>query len=380
MSKKIVYLDHAAATPVDKTVLAAMEPYLITDFYNPSAVYDSARKVRSDIDRARQGVAGLIGAKSSEITFLPGGTEANNTVIKGVMDRYPGANMLISAVEHPSVYIPAANYEHKNVPVNKTGLISVDDVFSLVDDNTALVSIIHASNEIGTIQPIADIGKRIAAVRQDRLVRGINLPLFLHTDACQSANYLDLSVSRLGVDFMTINGGKIYGPKQSGMLFHKKGTQLKPLIEGGGQEDGWRSGTENVAATIGLYESFKITREKAKAEAERLEKLRDYLIEGILSINSRSILSGHPKKRLANNVHFSFPGLDNEELLIKLDARGIMAAAGSACSASSREPSSVLKAIGMSTELARSSIRVTLGRSTTKEDLDYCLMVLKELI
>ena len=379
MSKRLVYLDYAAATPLDTRVLAAMQPYFSKNFYNPSASYLESRKVKSSVEEARNRVASILGAKSSEIIFTAGGSEANNLAISGVMNSNIGSNIVISAIEHPSIKEPSANFKHKLCPVNKEGLLDRGALKKLIDDNTALVSIIYANNEIGVIQRLSEIASIIKEVRASRLERGVSRPLYLHSDACQAANYLDLHVSRLGVDLMTLNGGKIYGPKQSGVLFVKSGVKLRPLIFGGGQERGLRSGTENVAAIVGFATALKLVQEGRHLNSIKTHELQKYFIQVLQRNFPDCIINGSLKYRIVNNLHLSFPGLDNETLLIKLDNEGIMAAAGSACSASSSEPSSVLGAIGLSDNQARSSIRFSLGKSSTKADIDLLISTLLKL-
>jgi len=369
-------MDHAAATPLDESVLSLMRPYFSRNFYNPSAIYSAARAVRKDIEEARASVAYTLGAKPGEIIFTAGGTEANNLAIHGVMRCYPGSNIVLSAVEHESVLKPASNYENRIVKVDTTGRVDLNDLREKIDDNTVLVSIMQANNEVGTVQPINQVSRLIQDLRRQRT----NLPLLLHSDAAQAGNYLDLHVSRLGVDLLTLNGGKIYGPKQSGALYVKAGTSLKPLIEGGGQERGLRSGTENPANIIGFCEALKTSQAMRVYEVKRLSALQQLFFRRLTSEIPGLLINGSMKHRLPNNVHISLPGKDNERLLILLDKAGIAAAAGSACSASNDEPSHVLKAMGLSDDLARSSLRFTMGRATINEAMiDKCVKILKKL-
>jgi cysteine desulfurase len=378
MPKKSVYLDYAAATPMSHQVLEAMQPYFSEDFYNPSASYDAARNVKNAVELARSKVAATIGAKASEIIFTAGGTEANNLAIKGVMSNFDGANLVISAIEHPSVYEAAKNYSFKVCPVDRSGLIDRTKLSDLIDDQTVLASLMYVSNEIGVIEPLSEVAQIIKNIRLKRLENGNHLPLYLHSDACQAANYLDLHASKLGVDLMTINGGKIYGPKQSGVLFAKSDVSLKPLIDGGGQERGLRSGTENVPAIIGLAEALQIAQTNRRSNSDKVAKLQTELLNRLSEIDGTSI-NGSQNKRIVNNVHLTLKGIDNEWLLIKLDEAGIMAAAGSACSAASVEPSTVLRAIGLSDKQAQSSIRFSLGNQTTLADINYLVSILKKL-
>lgn len=377
----MIYLDYAASTPLDKRVLKAMEPYYLSFFANPSAVnYSMGREAQEALRTARSKVAGLIGAKSTEIIFTAGGTEANNLAIRGVMDNFKKSNLVISPIEHPSVSEPSKKYKHKVCSVDKQGIVDISSIQKCINDKTVLISVMFVNHEVGTVQPIKEIAKLIAEIKKKRLLSGNKLPIYLHSDACQAANYLDLHVSRLGVDLMTVNGSKIYGPKQSGFLFVKSGTQLKPLILGGGQERGLRSGTENLPGIIGLAKAMEITDKMRKSETKRIEDLRDYFISSLLKLSPKIKLNGSPTKRIANNVHITIPGIDNEWLLIKLDESGIEAAAGSACSASNEEASEILKAIGLNEESARQSLRFTIGRQTTKQNLDSCLKALRALI
>lgn len=379
-----IYLDYAAATPLDESVLAAMRPYFSERFYNPSAVYATGRAVRADVEAARRTVALCLGVKPPEIVFTAGGTEANNLAIHGVMDRllphFPGARMLASAIEHDSVLETAKRYAHSLVPVTKQGIVDTAALQTMIDDDTALVSIMYANNEIGTVQPLREIGQTIDAIRKDRRGRGAKLPLYFHTDAAQAVNYLDLQAARLGVDLVSVNGGKIYGPKQSGVLYVRAGVELQPLLLGGGQERNVRSGTENVPAIMGLGRAMQTAGDMRPEEVRRLRELQKYYFSELLRLIPHAVINGSTKKRLPNNLHFTIPGQDNERLLFQLDSAGIQAAAGSACSAASQEASHVLRAIGCSEGDARASLRLSMGRATTKADLDRTLSVLKDII
>jgi cysteine desulfurase len=282
---------------------------------------------------------------------------------------------LISSIEHESVEMPAQQYDHREVKVKADGRIDLDHLEKQIDKNTVLVSIMYANNEIGTIQPLRDISKIIEAKRAGRSDR----PLYFHADAAQAGNYLDLHVSRLGVDLMTINGGKIYGPKQSGALYIKAGIELQPLILGGGQERGLRSGTENVAASIGLATALDLAQDMRRSESLRLKELQQKFFE-LVELNLPGVvINGSRKYRLPNNVHLTFVGLDNERLIIQLDELKILASAGSACSASSQEPSHVLSAIDLSKSDIQSSLRFTMGRATTLQMIEACVSELKKL-
>ncbi|PIZ63357.1 aminotransferase [Candidatus Saccharibacteria bacterium CG_4_10_14_0_2_um_filter_52_9] len=374
--KPFIYLDHAAATPVDPAVLRAMQPYFATDFYNPSATYTPALEVRKGLEVARAKVAHWLGSRPSEVVFTAGGTEANNLAIHGVMRRFPEGNVVFSSIEHESVLEPAGNYECRQVAVQPDGRLDLDNLAKKIDKNTVLVSIMYANNEIGTIQPIRQIAKVVAEKRAGRK----NLPLYFHTDACQAANYLDLHVARLGVDLLTINGGKIYGSKQSGALYVKAGTTLLPLIQGGGQERGLRSGTENVAAAVGLATALESVQAGRHQETKRLQALQQEFFKLVEAKIPQAVINGSRKWRLPNNVHLTLPGQDNERLLIQLETAGILSAAGSACSAANEEPSHVLKAMGISDADARASLRLTMGHQTTKAAVEKTVKTLAGLL
>jgi cysteine desulfurase len=384
MATQPIYLDHAAATPVDPAVMRAMRPYFSDKFYNPSASYAAANQARRDLEAARAKVAHWLGSRPAEITFTAGGTEANNLAVHGVMRRYhlvyPSMkpNIVVSAVEHESVLEPAGAYECRRVAVAHDGRIDLADLERKIDDRTVLVSIMYANNEVGTVQPIREVAKLVAKRRAGR--RPSELPLLLHTDACQASNYLDLHTARLGVDLLTLNSGKIYGPKQAGALYVKGGVQLVPLIEGGGQERGLRSGTENVAAAIGFAAALEMAQSGRKQESDRLRKLQKRFMEEAAAKLPQAIVNGSTRFRLPNNVHLTIPGQDNERLLFQLDEAGILAAAGSACAADSGQPSHVLKALRVSDKDARASLRFTMGRGTTETMVARTVATLAKLL
>jgi len=363
------YFDYAAATPVDDNVLKAMQPFFIENFYNPSASYKPARDVRQAIEQARFDVAQILGVKPAELVFTAGGTEANNLAIAGVMQTFPEGNLVISSIEHDSIRSPASNYKHKECPVNPKGIVDADNLLDLIDDQTVLVSVMYANNEIGSIQPIRKISHALEKISAERKRKGNKLPLYFHTDAAQAANYLDLHAHRLGVDLMSLNGGKIYGPKQSGLLYVRGGIILRPQITGGGQERKLRSGTENVPGIIGLAEALKIAAGMQNEETVRMKQLQAFFMSEISAKIPQAEFNGSLKNRLPNNVHITIPGQDNERLLILLDEQGICAAAGSACSASHEEPSHVLRAIGLDDDQIHASIRFTMGKFTKKQDI-----------
>ena len=376
----MIYLDHAAATPVDKKVLAAMQPYFSQEFYNPSATYLSAINVAKDIASARAKVAMWLGARPSEVIFTAGGTEANNLAINGITRLYPKGNVVTSAIEHESVLGSAGQYHHKIAPVHPDGLIDLDKLAETIDSQTVLVSVMLANNEIGTIQPIRQIGQLIKKIKKERLAKGNKTPLFFHTDACQAANYIDLHANRLEVDMLTINGGKIYGPKQSGALFVRAGTHLQPQILGGGQEFGLRSGTENVPGIIGLAKALDLVQKHHRAETIRLQSLQQLFFRLLKEQIPNAVINGSIKNRLPSNIHITLLGYDNERLMMELDHKGVICAVGSACSASSEEPSHVLKAIGLSDKDAQSSLRFSMGNSTTEADIKKTIKTLAEIV
>lgn len=380
MTHQPIYLDYAAATPLDPTVFTAMQPYFSEQFYNPSASYLAAKAVAADLRVAREQVAHVIGAKPTEIIFTAGGTEANNLAIQGIMARYPEARLCVSAIEHESVREPAAQYDVVEIAVGEDGLVDLAELTKTIDDQTVLVSLMYANNEIGTVQPLKEVAAQIRAVRDQRRVEGNKLPLYLHADACQAANYLDLHVGKLGVDLMTLNGGKIYGPKQSGVLYVKTGVDLAPLIRGGGQERSLRSGTENVAQAVGFAAALQAAQTMRHDESKRLTAVRDQTIQALQVAFPEVIINGSLKRRLPNNISLTLPGQDNERLMMALDERGIICAVGSACSASKDEPSHVLRAIGLSDEAAQATLRLTLGRGSNSEDMGKVVSQLQEII
>lgn len=371
-----IYLDYAAASPIHPDVLKVMLPFFSEKFYNPSAIYSEARNVKEAMNSARAQIGQVIGARPSEIIFTSGGTESANLAITGVAESFPGSEIIVSSIEHEAVLKPAKKYNTKLIPVDEKGLVKLDSLRELISDKTVLISVMYANNEVGTVQPIKDISEIVKLVRVARLKKGIKTPLYLHTDAAQAPQYLDLNVARLGVDLMTLNGGKIYGPKQSGILFVKAGVKLRPIILGGGQEFGYRSGTENTASCIGFAKALDLATQNRTDTSKKVSELAKYFMRE-LENNFEVTINGHKKIRIPNNVHVTFKGADNERVLFYLDQNGIFASAGSACSASSDEPSHVLKAMGISDKDARSSIRFSLSKDTTKDEID---LVLKKLV
>lgn len=308
----MIYLDYAAATPLDGKVGEAMRPFLAERFYNPSANYAAAKEVKQTLEQARATIARWFGARASDIVFTAGGTEANNLAITGVMRQFPGANLVVSGIEHEAVLAPARLFNCSVALTTGKGIVNITDLATRINDKTVLVSVMYANNEIGTLQPLRDISHTIQSIRLERQRAGNTLPLYFHTDAAQAANYLDLHVARLGVDLMTINGGKIYGPKQSGALYVSSKVQLEPLIHGGGQERNLRSGTENVAACVGLAKALDLVQEKRHQESKRLASLQQLTYKLIAQKLPGAIINGSIKNRLPNNVHLTLPGHDNE--------------------------------------------------------------------
>ena len=376
------YFDYAAATPLDGRVRRKMEPFFSEIFYNPSAIYLKARDARIAKEESRHRISQNIGAKESEIIFTAGGTEANNLAIKGLQDSYRNSHFICIATDHDSVIKPIISTQNYSiVAVDKRGFINLDDLEKKINNDTVLISVCYANNEIGTIQPIKDIKSLIDRHLAARKERGNKLPLYFHLDAAQATNYLDISVGRLGVDLMSINSGKIYGPKQVGCLFVRAGINISPLIEGGGQEHNLRSGTENIASIVGFSYALEQAVKNRKSESQRLMTLRDSFINRITKDIKGAFVNGSKaNKRLANNINITIPKIDNEYFLMQLDELGFMVATGSACSASNDEPSHVLEAIGLNREDIFSSLRITFGRYTTQESVDSLEQAINKLL
>ncbi|HUS26200.1 MAG TPA: cysteine desulfurase family protein [Nevskiaceae bacterium] len=378
--QKPIYLDHAAATPMDPAVQAAMQPYFVDKFYNPSATYLPAVGVRQDLEAARAQVAHWLGAHPTEVVFTAGGTEANNLAIRGVLERFGDGNVVVSAIEHESVLAPAHHYDCREAPVSAEGIIDIPALTKLIDDKTVLVSVMQANNEIGTVQPIRHITQELGRIRALRKAAGNTRPLYFHTDAAQAANYLDLHTARLGVDLMTINAGKIYGPKQCGALFVAHHVRLQAQTFGGGQERGVRSGTENVAGAIGLAAALDTAQTMRHDETRRLQHLQQLFFDLLEKEIPQVVVNGSRKTRLPNNIHVTLPGQDNERLLLELEQQGILCAAGSACSASNEEPSHVLRAMGLSEADAQASLRFTMGRQTDEAAIRHTVATLRDVL
>jgi cysteine desulfurase len=363
MEQNMIYLDHAAATPIDERVISVMQPYFTTDFFNPSSPYMPAILVRRDYEAAKQKLANLIGAKSGDIVMTAGATESINLAFSGI-----NGHVITSNIEHHAVLACAKVRDSTLIESDERGMISAEKVRRALRSDTQLVSIALANNELGTIQPLHDISLVIKKERENRLLSGNKTPIYFHTDASQGAGLIDVNVARLGVDMLTLNAGKVYGPKQVGLLWLSSQTKVEPKILGGGQERGLRSGTENVAGAIGFAKAYEMAFEHRKYESERLEKLRNYLQKTFLEAFPDAVISGNQKSRLPSFLHISFPKLDAERLIFLLEDRGVLVASGSACAANKGTRSHVLTAIGLAPELADGSIRITLGHLSNEEN------------
>ena len=381
-SEKLIYVDHAATTPVREEVLSAMLPYFSGAFGNPSGLYAVAQEARKAVDDSREAVARCLGARRSEVVFTSGGTESDNAAVKGVAFamRNVGKHVITTAVEHHAVLhachqLEQFGFDVTYLPVDEYGLVDPDDVGRAITDQTVLVSVMLANNEIGTVQPIADISR---VVKAEAARRGQTITM--HTDAVQGGAFLDLDVKVLGVDMLSLSAHKFYGPKGVGALYVRRGTPFEPLQIGGGQERQRRSGTENVPGIVGMAEALRLAAEERESESKRLIDLRDMIASGIGETVEDVCFNGHPTRRLPNNVNVSFKGVEGEPVLLGLDFAGISASSGSACSSASLEPSHVLLAIGRSADVAQGSLRITLGRDNTEDDADYLLSVLPEIV
>lgn len=376
-----IYLDYAAATPVHPDVLTTMLPYFSDEFYNPSALYIGGRKTKAVLESARESVARTIGCRPSEIIFTAGGSESTNLAIRGIGELFLDGEMIISSIEHEAVRKPAHLYTCFECPVSENGIVDVKSLEAAITDKTVLVSVMYANNEVGSVQPVREVSELIQLKRRERITQGNDRPLYFHIDACQAPLYLDSNVARLKIDLMTLNGGKIYGPKQSGILFVKSGIRLSPQVLGGGQEFGVRSGTENIAFAVGFSEALKKAQESHKENARKVSEVTRYFMNALEDrFTARVQINGSRKKRLPNNVHVTFGGHDNERMLFSLDEQGVCAAVGSACSASSEEASHVLLAMGLSEEDARSSLRFSLGLETTKAEIDQVVACIENAL
>ena len=377
-----VYLDHAGTTPLDSKVLEAMVPYFTQHFGNPSSLHSVGQEARYALDEARERVAGVLNCRPREIVFTAGGTESDNAAIHGVATALheTGNHIVTSSVEHHAVlhacqYLESQGFEVTYLSVDADGMVQPEAVYNAINERTTLVSIMYGNNEIGTINPISEIAKSVKK-RAEELSRTI----VFHTDAVQAAGYLSLDVAELGVDLLSLSGHKFHGPKGTGVLYMKRGSPYLPLIHGGGQERDRRSGTENIPGIIGLSLALEAADTVREETSQRCATLRDRIIDSVLQQIPGSRLNGHATQRLPNNANFSFTGVEGEPILLGLDVARIAASSGSACSSGSLEPSHVLLALGQSAEIARGSLRLTLGRDNTEDEVEYLLGVLVDLV
>ncbi len=379
MAKQVesIYMDHAATTAVDPRVVEAMLPYFTTTYGNPSSVHSWGVDARQAIEGARQTVADILHANPTEIIFTSCGTESDNLAIRGVAfaSRAKGNHIITSAIEHHAVGHTCEQLnrdfglEITYLPVDKYGLVDPDDVGRAITDKTVLISIMYANNEVGTIEPIADIG---------RIARARNVPF--HTDAVQAGGTLDLDVDRLSVDLLSLSAHKFYGPKGVGILYQRRTTPLLPTQTGGGHERGRRAGTENTPYIVGLATALKLAHERREENNARVAALRDRLIGGVLETTPNAYLTGHPSNRLPNSASFAFDGVEGESILLRLDLMGVAASSGSACASGETEPSDVLLALGLPSGLCHGSLRLTLGNENTEADVDYVLRILPDIV
>ncbi len=371
-----IYLDYAATTPTHPAVMKEMEAYFTDDFGNPSSIHSYGQQARGAVEEARARVAGLIGAQDKEIIFTGGGTEADNLAVKGMAyaSEGQGNHIITSAIEHHAVlrtcqWLEKRGYRVTYLPVDKYGLVDTGDVSKAITDKTVLISVMSASNEVGTIQPVAEIGE----IAQKAGV-------CFHTDAVQAVGHIPVDVNELKVDLLSISAHKLYGPKGIGALYVRDGVRLVPLMHGGEQERGQRPSTENVPGIVGFGKAIELAGQEMTGEAERITKLRDKLISGIMAKIEGTCLNGHPVRRLPNNVNISVDVVDGEAMLLNLDLEGMCVSTGSACSSATDEPSHVLRAMGLSSEQASSSLRFSLGKWTADEDIERVLDVLPGIV
>jgi cysteine desulfurase len=394
-AKKLIYLDHAATTPLDPAVEKAMAPFWRKFYGNPSSLYKEGREGATAVAEARQTVAGVLGCLPKEIIFTAGGTESVNLAIFGVARQYELAHkkkghLIASAIEHHAVLhsleaLKQEGWEVTLVKVDKDGAVKLDDLKKAVRKNTMLISIMYANNEIGTLEPVAEIGKWVGGLNKARSPKGLP-KIYFHSDACQAGNSLELAVGKLGVDLLSINGSKIYGPKQVGALYVKTGTPLRPIIFGGGQERNLRSGIENVPGVVGLAAALKLAQKTRTKENARVKTLRNFLLTQILKKISGVTLNGpddrgsKESRRLPNNINISIKDIEGEVAMFYLDSYNIAVSTGSACSSSSPDPSHVILALGKPQKNAFSSLRLTLGKGTTKAEVEYTFKVLANIV
>lgn len=373
---KKTYLDYAATTPLDPRVEKAMRPYLAKKFGNTMSLHSFGQEAKLALEESRETVANLINANPEEIIFTGSATESNNLALKGVAfaNKAKGNHIVISSIEHPCVmesarWLEKQGFEITRLPVDKYGFVSLEDIRKAIKKETILVSVIFASHEVGTIEPVAEIG---------RICR--EKGVYLHTDATQALGKVLVDVNKMNIDLLTASSHKIYGPKGAGLLFVRKGVKIEPVLHGGGQEKGMRSSTVNIPAIVGFAKACEIAEKNMKTESKRLAKMRDKLIKGILKNIPGGHLNGHPEKRLPNNANIWFEFVEGESIVIQLDLAGIAASTGSACSSASLEPSHVLLALGLKHQEAHGSVRLTVGRWTTDKEISYLLKVLPGII
>ena len=372
----MIYMDHSATSPVDPEVFEAMKPYFIDSFGNASTLYSLGREGKKAMESAREEVASIIGAEPKEIIFTSGGTESDNIAILGTAYKLKnkGNHIITSDIEHPAVdetckYLEKNGFNVTYLPVYNDGIVKIKDLEDAITDKTILITIMHANNEIGTIQPISEIGK---IARENKI--------YFHTDAVQTVGKIPVNVKELNVDMLSLSAHKLYGPKGIGALYLRQGVRIEPIMHGGGHEKGIRPGTENVPGIVGLGKACSIAKENLQRDAQKLTSLRDMLIDGVLAENEDSYLNGHRTKRLPNNANFRFTGIEGESLILHLDAKGIATSTGSACSSIKLEPSHVLMAIGLKEVEAHGSLRISLGHENTEEDIKYTITAIKEVV
>lgn len=377
-----IYLDYAAATPLDKRVKRAMEPFLLSEYGNASSLHKKGKNARVALEDARRRVASVLNVNSRTIIFTSGATESNNLALVGVArsHRGKGNHVIISAVEHPSVdetatALEADGFVVTRIGVDGDGVVNVKELISSITPKTILVSVMYANNEVGTVQPIHNISK---GIRRWRTTNSCSGPL-LHTDAVQAVNYLDVRPDKIGVDLMTLSSGKIYGPKGVGMLYVRDGVEISPLTHGGGQEWGMRSGTENIAGIVGFSVALDIAVKLANRESIRIAVVRDYLLKHLLKIPG-VVVNGGMSGRLPNNINISFPGLDGEALVIYLDAKGVAVSTGSACASTKKESSRVLAAMNLPSDRIRGAVRFSLGRDSKRSDIKTIVRIVNDVV
>jgi len=379
-----IYLDHAATTPLDPVVLRKMMPFLKDDFGNASSLHSWGQKARQAIENSRRQVANVLSCQNEEIVFTSCATEANNLALKGLIEATKGKHIIISPIEHHCILDTAKHLKKQGVKVtclktDKYGLISLKNLKDSILPETVLISIMYVNNEMGIIQPLLQIGKFIKEINKLRKAKGLP-KIYFHTDAVQAIQYLDCDVNQLGVDFLSLSAHKFYGPKGVGALFVRKNTPLIRQQDGGGQEFGLRAGTENVAGIVGLGEAIKKVASQKQKTAKKLNKLSKYLIEGVLSSIEDVQLTGHPIKRAPHIISFVIKGVEGESLLLMLNEKGIGGSSGSACTSGSLQPSHVLTAIGIPPASSHGSLRLSLGKNTTKKEIDYVIKVLPGIV